>query len=38
MKMGEKIAAARKAHGLTQEKLAASLGVSFQAVSTWERD
>ena len=38
MKMGEKIASARKAHGLTQEKLAARLGVSFQAVSTWERD
>ena len=38
MSMGEKIAAARKARCLTQEKLANRLGVSFQAVSTWERD
>lgn len=38
MRMGEKIAAARRAKGLTQEKLANRLGVSFQAVSTWERD
>lgn len=38
MKMGEKIAEARRAKGLTQEKLANRLGVSFQAVSTWERD
>ena len=38
MRMGAKIAAARRAKGLTQEKLANRLGVSFQAVSTWERD
>ena len=38
MKLGEKLAAARKALGLTQEALAEKLGVTFQAVSAWERD
>ena len=38
MKMGERIAAARKARKMTQEELAEKIGVSFQAVSTWERD
>lgn len=33
---GKRIRAARKAKGLSQEKLAERLGVSFQAVSTWE--
>ena len=36
--MGKMIAAARRAKGLSQEALAEKLGVSFQAVSTWERD
>ena len=38
MTVGEKLAAARKAAGLTQEKLANELGVSFQAISIWERN
>ncbi len=38
MSIGENIAAFRKARGLTQEQLADQLEVSFQAVSTWERD
>ena len=37
MNMGDRIAAARRARGLTQEQLAEQIGVSFQAVSTWER-
>ena len=37
MSFGEKIIAARKKKGLTQEKLAERLNVSFQAISTWER-
>ncbi|MCR4885264.1 MAG: helix-turn-helix domain-containing protein [Clostridiales bacterium] len=37
MMTGDKIAAARKAKHLTQEALAQKLGVSFQAVSGWER-
>ena len=34
--IGERIKAARKVKGLSQEKLADQLGVSFQAVSSWE--
>ena len=35
--IGERIKAARKAKGLSQEQLGEKLGVSFQAVSTWEQ-
>ncbi|MBO2517425.1 MAG: hypothetical protein CW338_09205 [Clostridiales bacterium] len=38
MSIGSNIAAARRARGLTQEKLAEQMEVTFQAVSTWERD
>ena len=38
MRLGEKITAARKKKGWTQEQLADQLQVSFQAVSTWERN
>ena len=38
MTVGEKLASARKALGFTQEKLANEIGVSFQAISTWERN
>jgi len=36
--IGRRIAAARKALGLTQQALADEVGVSFQAVSKWETD
>lgn len=36
--LGERIAEKRKEKGLTQEELAAMLGVSAQAVSKWEND
>ncbi len=38
MSLGSNIADRRKRRGLTQEKLAELVGVSFQAVSQWERD
>lgn len=38
MSLGTRIAEARRRSALTQEHLADQLGVSFQAVSTWERD
>ena len=34
--VGKRIREARKARGLSQEKLSEILGVSFQAVSSWE--
>ena len=34
--IGKNIARLRKENGMTQEALAAKLGVSFQAVSRWE--
>ena len=36
-KVGGQIAALRKSRGLTQNDLGERLGVSFQAVSKWER-
>lgn len=36
-KVGEQIAVLRKAKGLTQNELGERIGVSFQAVSKWER-
>lgn len=38
MSIGSQIAKRRKELGMTQESLAFSLGVSFQAVSAWERE
>ena len=38
MSMGKRIAKARKDKGFTQEYVAASLGVSRQAVFKWEKD
>ena len=35
--IGKRIAAARKARNMTQEQLGDKLGVSFQAVSSWEQ-
>ena len=35
--IGKKIAALRKAKDMTQMELADKLGISFQAVSNWER-
>ena len=36
MNIGSKIKELRKARGITQDQLAASIGISFQAVSKWE--
>jgi transcriptional regulator with XRE-family HTH domain len=36
--LGAKLGQARKALGLTQEKIAADVGVSQNTWSTWERD
>ena len=36
-KVGSQIAALRKAKGITQSELGERIGVSFQAVSKWER-
>ncbi len=38
MEYGEKIAALRKARGMTQAELGNALNVTYQAVSKWERD
>ncbi len=36
MNIGNKIKMLRKQRGITQEQLADSIGISFQAVSKWE--
>ena len=36
-KVGKKIAKLRKSHNMTQPELADKMGISFQAVSNWER-
>lgn len=36
--LGENIAALRKSKGITQEKLAETIGISAQSVSKWEND
>ncbi len=38
MKIGSKIKELRKRRGITQEQLANSIGISFQAVSKWENN
>ncbi|MBP3392285.1 MAG: helix-turn-helix transcriptional regulator [Clostridia bacterium] len=36
MKIGDKIKSLRKAQDITQEKIAAYLNISYQAISKWE--
>ena len=36
--IGKTIQCLRKAKGVTQEKMAQQIGVSFQAISKWEND
>ena len=36
LKIGDKIKSLRKAQDITQEKLAAYLNISYQAISKWE--
>lgn len=38
LRIGEKVAKLRRAKGMTQEQLAAALGISAPAVSKWETD
>jgi len=38
LSLGSKIKALRKAHGITQEQLADTIGISFQSVSKWENN
>ena len=38
LSIGNKIKALRRERGITQEQLAESIGISFQAVSKWEND
>ena len=38
MNIGNKIKELRKSSGITQEQLAESIGISFQAVSKWENN
>lgn len=38
MNLGNKIKSLRKARGITQEQLADSIGISFQAISKWENN
>lgn len=38
MKLSEKIAALRKANGMTQEELVSVCNVSRQSISKWETD
>lgn len=37
IEIGQRLAARRRAHGLSQKELAATLGLSRQAISNWER-
>ena len=38
MSIGQNIKSVREERGFTQEQVAEAVGVSFQAVSSWERD